>query len=64
MIQGWYCGEKLDTSYSWGLNGCNECLNEEINEWTETWRMNQKNKQVHRSGRSWKNNEEIERGIK
>ena len=64
MIQGWYCKEKLDASHCWGLKGCNECLNEEINEWTETWRMNQKNKQVHRSGRSWKNNEEIERGIK
>ena len=42
MIQGWYCKEKLDASHSWGLNGCNECLNEEFNEWTETWRMNQK----------------------
>ena len=62
MIQGWYCEEKLDVSHSWGLKVCNECLNEEINEWTETWRMNQI-KQVHRSGKSWKNNEEIERGI-
>ena len=42
MIQGWYCKEKLDASHSWGLKVCNECLNEEINEWTETWNMNKK----------------------
>ena len=42
MIQGWYCKEKLDASHSWGLKVCNECLKEEINEWTETWKMNQK----------------------
>ena len=42
MIQGWYCEEKLDVSHSWGLKVCNECLNEEINEWTETWNMNKK----------------------
>ena len=42
MIPGWYCEEKLDVSHSWGLKVCNECLNEEINEWTETWNMNQK----------------------
>ena len=39
-----------------------------MSEWRNQW-MNRdmknesKNKQVHRSGRSWKNNEEIERGI-
>ena len=38
-------------------------MSERRNQWMNRDMKNEsKNKQVHRSGRSWKNNEEIERG--